>query len=130
MTLALGKLERDVMEIAWQRGEVSVRDVRLALNEAIAYTTLMTTLNRLHRKGLLDRRKDGRAFYYSPRVSPEQFTGVIMRDLIDGFLARDDGSAEPVLSCIVDAVSDRDRALLNELDRLIRDKRRQLRRKG
>ena len=60
-SLALGKLERQVLEETWQRGEVSVRDIYLAFEERIAYTTLMTTLDRLFRKQILDRRKDGRA---------------------------------------------------------------------
>ncbi len=129
MTMTLGDLEREVMEVAWQRGEVSVRDVCLALDERMAYTTLMTTLDRLHKKGLLGRRKDGRAFLYSPRLSPEQFTRGVAQDLIDGLLARGEGGAEPILACIVDAVSERDRALLDELDRLIKEKRRALKRK-
>jgi len=128
ISMTLGELEREVMEIAWQRGEVSVRDVCLALDERMAYTTLMTTLDRLHKKGLLARRKDGRAFLYSPRLSPEQFTRGVAQDLIDGLLARGEGGAEPILACIVDAVSERDRALLDELDRLVKEKRRALKR--
>lgn len=128
ISMTLGELEREVMEIAWQRGEVSVRDVCLALDERMAYTTLMTTLDRLHKKGLLARRKDGRAFLYSPRLSPEQFTRGVAQDLIDGLLARGEGGAEPILACIVDAVSELDRALLDELDRLIKEKRRALKR--
>lgn len=129
IAMTLGELEREVMEVAWQRGEVSVRDVCLAMDERMAYTTLMTTLDRLHKKGLLERRKDGRAFLYSPRLSPEQFTRGVAQDLIDGLLARGEGGAEPILACIVDAVSERDRALLDDLDRLIKEKRRALKRK-
>ncbi|MCI0337284.1 MAG: BlaI/MecI/CopY family transcriptional regulator [Acidobacteria bacterium] len=129
----LGPLERDVMEVVWQRhdrgGEVSVRDIHLAFNERLAYTTLMTTLDRLHKKGLLNRRKDGRAFYYSPRLSPADFERGIARDVIVALLGRSKGGAEPVLSYIVDALSDCDRELLDELDRLIKEKRRELRRK-
>jgi len=116
------------MEVAWRRGEVSVREVHSAFGERIAYTTLMTTLDRLHKKGLLARRKDGRAFFYSPRVSPEEFEQGIARGLIDGLLGRSAEEVEPMLACIVDAVSERDRALLDELDRLIKEKRLELRR--
>ena len=59
-SLALGKLERAVLDETWNRREVSVRDIYLAFEERIAYTTLMTTLDRLYKKRLLDRRKDGR----------------------------------------------------------------------
>jgi predicted transcriptional regulator len=72
-SLALGKLERQVLDEAWGRGEVSVRDIYLTFEERIAYTTLMTTLDRLYKKRLLERRKDGRAFLYSPAVTREEF---------------------------------------------------------
>ncbi len=131
----LGPLELDVMEIVWQRyesaspgiGEVSVRDIYLAFGERLAYTTLMTTLDRLHKKGLLERRKDGRAFLYSPRFSSQELERNIARDVIDALLGRGENGVEPVLACIVDAVSDHDRQLLDELDRLVKEKRRSLR---
>jgi len=62
---ALGKLERQVLEETWRLGEVSVRDIYRSFDERIAYTTLMTTLDRLFKKNLLERRKDGRAFVYA-----------------------------------------------------------------
>jgi len=128
-TLALGKLERQVLNEAWRRGELSVRDVFVAFDEQIAYTTLMTTLDRLYKKKLLDRRKDGRAFLYSPAVSREEFEHGIREDVIDGLLGHGAEGIEPVLACIVDTVSERDRELLDELDRLIKQKRRELTRK-
>ena len=71
---ALGTLERDVMDVLWARADLPVRDVQLHLNRPIAYTTVMTTLDRLFKKGLLDRRQVGRAFLYSAaltrRMSP------------------------------------------------------------
>jgi predicted transcriptional regulator len=136
----LGPLERDVMETVWRHYEskggkeagakangVSVREVHLAFGERLAYTTLMTTLDRLHKKGLLERHKDGRAFLYSPRLSPQEFERSIARDVIDTLLGRGREGVEPVLACIVDAVGEHDRALLDELDRLIEEKRRALR---
>src|SRR5262249_60040133 len=58
----LGPLEREVMELIWRRpkraAEVSVRDIHLAFNERLAYTTLMTTLDRLHKKGLNECRSE------------------------------------------------------------------------
>lgn len=125
----LGPLEREVMEIIWRwrKREVSVRDVYLAFEERLAYTTLMTTLDRLRKKGLLERRKDGRAFFYSPRLSPQEFERSVARDVIDTLLGRGAEGAEPVLACIVEAVSEHDRALLDDLDRLIKEKRRELR---
>src|SRR5438067_8043836 len=94
---ALGKLERAVLQSAWQHGEISVRDVHKDFGGRIAYTTLMTTLDRLYKKNLLVRRKDGRAFIYAPRVSPEEFERGIAQDVLDVLLGRG-AAAEPVLA--------------------------------
>ena len=120
---SLGKLEREVMRVAWSRGEISVRDVFLDFDEQVAYTTLMTKLQRLHRKGILRRRKQGRAFWYAPRLSHTEFEHGIARDLIDGLISRTEHGVEPLLACLVDAVGEHDRRSLDALDRLIREKR-------
>lgn len=123
---ALGKLEREVLNEIWLRKEVSVRDVHLAFGERVAYTTLMTTLDRLFKKKLLTRRKDGRAFVYLPAVTREEFDQGIREDVVQGLLGQGADTVHPVLACIVDTVSERDRGLLDELDRLIKEKRREL----
>jgi len=128
-SLALGKLERQVLNETWDRAEVSVRDVYLAFEEKIAYTTLMTTLDRLYKKRLLERRKDGRAFLYSPAVTREEFEHGIREDVIDGLLGDGAEGVQPVLACIVETVSERDRELLDELERLIKEKKRELKRR-
>lgn len=127
--LALGKLERQVLDETWRRRVVSVRDIYLAFDEKIAYTTLMTTLDRLYKKRLLHRRKHGRAFFYSPSVSREEFEHGIREDVIDGLLGHGAEGVQPVLACIVETVSERDRELLDELERLIREKKRELKRR-
>lgn len=127
----LGPLERSVMEFIWRhyeaqeepRKKVSVRDVYLAFDRRLAYTTLMTTLDRLYKKGLLEREKDGRAFIYAPSLSQQELERSMARNVIDMLLGRGEHGVEPVLACIVDAVSDHDRELLDDLDRLIREKR-------
>jgi len=126
MRLALGRLEREVMGELWRRGEASVREVHEAFGERVAYTTMMTTLDRLFKKKLLDRRKEGRAFVYKPRISREEFESGVTKDLIDGMLG---GDAEPVLAYIVEAVSERNRGLLDDLERLVKQKRSELKRK-
>ena len=123
---SLGKLERAVLNEIWRREEVSVRDVYLAFGESVAYTTVMTTLDRLFKKNLLTRRKDKRAFVYLPAVSQDEFEQGIWEDVIDGLLDHGGDQVQPVLACIVDAVSERDRELLDELDRLIKQKREEL----
>jgi predicted transcriptional regulator len=123
---SLGKLEQNVLQEIWRRDEVSVRDIYLAFGEKIAYTTLMTTLDRLYKKKLLTRRKDGRAFVYLPAVSSDELEQGIREDVIDGLLGHGADAVAPVLACIVDTVSERDRELLDELDRLIKEKRKEL----
>ena len=115
-----------MLEETWRRGDLSVRDVFVAFEEKVAYTTLMTTLDRLFKKRLLSRRKEGRAFLYSPLVTPEELEQGIREDVIDGLLGLGPASAQPVLACIVDAVSELDRESLDELDRLVQKKRREL----
>jgi predicted transcriptional regulator len=117
-----------VLEETWRLGEVSVRDIHRVFNEQIAYTTLMTTLDRLFKKKLLDRRKDGRAFFYAPAVSREELDRGSKVDVVDGLLGHGADEVEPVLACIVDTISERDRELLDELDRLVQEKKRELRR--
>jgi len=126
---SLGALERDVMSVCWEGADFSVRDVCARLNAAVAYTTVMTTMDRLFKKGLLIRRKIGRAFVYSATVSRDELEGAVASELVQSLLRRD-SEPLPILSSLVDAVSDRDRALLDELERLVRQKRRQIEREA
>ncbi len=123
---SLGSLERETMNEVWKQKEVSVRQVETAFGERVAYTTVMTTLDRLYKKGLLIRRKAGRAFLYAPKFTPEELERGLTEDVIGSLLDAKTEHIEPVLACIVDAVSDRDRELLDELERLVREKRRAL----
>jgi predicted transcriptional regulator len=119
----LGALETQVMEAVWRRGgELRVRDVHAGFLGRLAYTTVMTTMDRLFKKGLLDRRKQGRAFSYSARVSRGQLVRDAGAGLIRDLLASE---GEPALSFLVDAVTERDRELLDSLERLVREKKRQ-----
>src|SRR5215472_12045912 len=84
---ALGHLESTVLEILWGRAESSVHDVIQRLDRPLAYTTVMTTLDRMYKKGLLDRRKSERAFLYSPRLSREEWQRKRAGDFVAAFLA-------------------------------------------
>jgi predicted transcriptional regulator len=122
---ALGQLERGVLERLWSIGrEASVRELQQGFAGAPAYTTLMTTLDRLFKKGLLERRRDGRAFLYRPRVTSEQLRQDMAADVFDSLLGQGSEAARPVLSTFIDAVEVRDAALLDELETLIRERRR------
>lgn len=115
------------MEEVWRRGEVSVRELHGHFGARAAYTTLMTTLDRLYKKRLLARRKQGRAFLYAPILSRAEFERGVASDVIGALLGAG-ADAEPVLACIVETVSDRDRELLDELERLVHEKKRELER--
>jgi predicted transcriptional regulator len=123
----LGHLEESVMEILWTSGESSVRAVADHLDRPLAYTTVMTTLDRLYKKGLLARRKSERAFLYSPKLSRDEFTRARAGDLIAGFLAGPQPSRELLVSCFLDAVGQHDDGMLVDLERKIRDQRKRLR---
>ncbi len=127
----LGRLEQQVMDDLWGRGRpASVRDVREALGAALAYTTLMTTLDRLYKKVLLERTKDGRAFVYTPRVSRDQLQRGLLTRALDGLLGRGTEAARPVLSTLVETVGRHDRQLLDELERMVADERKRRGGKG
>lgn len=73
----LHELESEIMEEVWRRAEATVREVLEALNASAsrvrAYTTVMTVMAKLHRKGLLERRREGKTDIYRPVMSREQY---------------------------------------------------------
>jgi predicted transcriptional regulator len=125
----LGALEREVMALVWEHGETSVREACEKLGTAVAYTTVMTTMDRLFKKRLLSRHKVGRAFVYRATATRDELEGAIAVELVQSLLQGDGSEKLPILSSLVDAVSDRDRALLDDLERLVREKRRAIERK-
>jgi predicted transcriptional regulator len=128
--LSLGRLEFRLMQILWSRGESNVRDVVQQLDRPLAYTTVMTTLDRLYKKGLLDRRMPDRAFLYLARFSREEWERREAENVFAGFLAGPHAARELLLSSFLDAVGEQDSALLDELEKKIRRKRRELLRRG
>jgi predicted transcriptional regulator len=121
----LGPLETKVLNVLWVNGRaVTVRHVLAAFPE-LAYTTLMTTLDRLYRKGVLIRRRRGRAFVYEPRCSHEQMLKERVSDQITNLLSAP-GAGSAILSTLVHCVSRMDAALLDELDALVQAERTRL----
>jgi predicted transcriptional regulator len=123
---ALGSLEREVMDIVWRAGEVTVRDVQAKLARAVAYTTIMTTLDRLFKKGFVARTTVGRAFVYRASRSREETELAVASGVLTGLLST--GAAMPILSNLVDVVGSQDGGLdlLTALEQLVRDKRRRI----
>jgi predicted transcriptional regulator len=119
---SLGPLEKRVLEATWKLKKANVRDVVEHFDHEFAYTTVMTTLDRLFKKGYLER-EEGRAFIYWPRVTQEELHTSILGDVITGLLDNATRSVEPVLASIVDSVGDKDRKLLDDLERLVKEKK-------
>lgn len=119
----LGHLEATLMEILWRKGELSVKELAELLDRPLAYTTVMTTLDRLYKKGLLQRRKCDRAFFYSPKLTFRDWIRRRAGDLVRALRAG--ASEEVVASSLVDAIGKHDRTLLDELERQIRARRKQ-----
>ena len=114
------------MEILWERGESNVHDVIEKLDRPLAYTTVMTTLDRLYKKGLLSRHKSERAFLYSTRQTRLEWEQKRAGEFVAGFLNGPQAAGELLMSCLVEAVGRKDAALLDELERKIRVKRKEL----
>lgn len=124
----LGHLELSVMEVLWDHGACNVHDVVGRLARPLAYTTVMTTLDRLYKKRFLDRTKAERAFLYSPRLSRSDWDRERAGSLVADFMSRPHPAGDLLISCLVDAASPQDIALLDALERKIRQKRLELER--
>jgi predicted transcriptional regulator len=94
-------LEVECLKILWKLGEGNVRDVREGLTESrnLAYTTVMTVLDRLSRKGRVARRKVGRSFVYVPVLSREVLRRLAVQELVDRFF---EGSEEALAEYLRD----------------------------
>ncbi|HEY2548692.1 MAG TPA: BlaI/MecI/CopY family transcriptional regulator [Candidatus Acidoferrum sp.] len=101
-SLALGSLEFELTELLGSRGESSVRDVVPDLRRPLAYTTVVTTLDRLFKKGLFDRHKSDRAFVYCPLFSRQEWARRRAARVVAGFLSGPHPSRKLLLSCLVE----------------------------
>lgn len=121
-----GPLEIRVLQALWARSSPAcVRDIQPQF-PGVAYTTLMTTLDRLFRKGTLVRHKSGRAFYYRPKATQQQLISELAGSTLATLLPGDGSDVRPILSLFVDTVSERDQKLLDELENLVRARRNEL----
>lgn len=114
----LGELEARVMEVLWDEGGWRTpREVRevLADERQLAYTTVMTILVRLWKKGLLNRYKEGRSFVYRARHTREEWTAQRMGDLL--------GVADNRSEALSHFVAGMDKADLDQLRRLLRSEK-------
>ena len=119
-----GALEIRVLEALWARPDGQTVKELLPQFSGIAYTTLMTTLDRLHRKGILAREKVGRAYVYRPRETREELLKGLAGDALEAVFGPRARGIKPILSFFVDTVSGEDRESLAALERLVDERRR------
>ena len=122
-----GPLEQQVLSTLWARGSATVREIVDDGEIKLAYTTVMTTLDRLFKKQILNRVAEGRAFRYFPRYSRAELEKAVVGETIRQLLGSNAGAASLPLSYLVEAVSEHDAGLLDDLQRLLEQKRRELR---
>jgi predicted transcriptional regulator len=94
----LTKLELQIMQVIWRLGSANVSAVQAELEQPLAYTTVQTMLNILHRKGKLRRKLEGRAYLYSATVTESKATGHAVRDLVDRVFG---GSTEALVMSLI-----------------------------
>jgi len=94
----LTKLELQIMQVIWKLGPSNVNAVQAGLEQQLAYTTVQTMLNILHRKGNLKRRLRGRAYEYSATVTEANASGHAVRDLINRMFG---GSSEELVMSLI-----------------------------
>jgi predicted transcriptional regulator len=97
-TDTLTKLELQLMQVIWKLGASNVNAVQAGLEHQLAYTTVQTMLNILHRKGKLKRRLKGRAYEYSATVTEANASGHAVRDLVDRMFG---GSSEELVMSLI-----------------------------
>lgn len=113
MARGFGDLETVVMDRLWARdGATTVREVfeELLTDRDIAYTTVMSTMDNLRRKGWLTRQRHGKAYLYTPQMTREQYSARLMREALG-----DGGRAELVLAHFLEQISDDESAELRKV---------------
>jgi predicted transcriptional regulator len=118
----LHELEAEVMEELWRSGEAPVRAVMEALNARAgkerAYTTYMTIMARLYRKGVLGRRRDGKTDFYAPRYTRDEYLALRARVEVDDLISQ---YGDVALSQFARQVAQLDPARRRALERLARE---------
>lgn len=118
----LGPLEAEIMDVVWDSGEVTVRDVHKALGSSrpLAYTTVMTTLGRLADKGLVRRIEVQPAHHYTALVSREQYARSTVKSVVDWLVNH---FPDPAVAYFIDRVEKEDETVVERLREAIDQRR-------
>jgi predicted transcriptional regulator len=115
----LGPLETKIMQIVWREKSITVKQVHRRLQDSpdkpdIAYTTVMTTMTRLADKGILDRRRDGLAYVYTPAVTKDDFESMMVQRVLDGLM---DDYEDETIDYLLDYLARNDPQRLQRMQR-------------
>lgn len=118
----LGTLEKDIMEVLWERQESSVKDILDAFpaDRNISYSAVITVTNRMTKKGLLKKRKMGKAYFYKPVHDREQFFEMVSKKVVEGISGF---SLKSAMVHFVDYMSQMDPEKMEYFSKLIESKR-------
>lgn len=118
----LGTLEKDIMEVLWKRGESSVKDIldTFPVDRHISYSAVITVTNRMTKKGLLKKRKVGKAYFYTPVYDREQFFEIVSKKVVEGISGF---SLQTAMVHFVDYMSQMDPEKIEYFSKLIESKR-------
>ena len=114
-----GDLEEKVMEVLWKTGNGTVSQINEALNGEFAYTTVMTVLDRLYKKGFLEREKEGKGYRYYPVITKEEFEKQIAKKVVKDLTKSDTAIAIAAFEGIIENLSKED---IKKLKKLIEEK--------
>ena len=112
--------QREIMEVIWKQGEVTVSEVRDSLKRKLARNTVQTMMVRLEEKGWLKHREQGRAFIYSANVPRTVSLGAKVTQLVDRFFG---GSPEEMVTALIEyrglskAEAERIRAMIESAEK-------------
>ncbi len=119
LRMVLGELEFMVMSYLWNKKDITVREVlkTLSADREIAYTTIMTTMDRLWKKGLLERKKEGKTFLYTPAQTKDRILQSMIKKVFDSILPDVTDSS---ISYFINSLEKINPNMLDELENLLK----------
>ena len=125
----LGHLEQEVMDALWEKGEALGKDVfsEIKRHRQIAYTTVLTVLERLAKKGLVIKKRENEGYLFSAAYTRQEFSAMVSKEVIRGVI---DLSVTNTLASFVDILADKDPEELERLSSLIESKKKEFKKEG
>ncbi len=117
-----GDLEEKIMNVIWERGNGTVSEVKKDLNNRYAHTTIMTVLDRLYKKGILNREKEGKGYRYYPILSKDEFEKLVAKKVLNGLTKSNRSITLTAFEGLVENLSSDE---LERLKKLIQEKERE-----